>query len=74
LNKNNDEQNLDIDSRLLTERIIFLKDELTEEIANAIVAQMLFLYAKEKDTLSPMPELYFANRQEKLRDEQAISR
>jgi hypothetical protein len=35
---------------------------------------MLFLYAKEKDTLSPMPELYFANRQEKLRDEQAISR
>ena len=40
LNKNNDEQNLDIDSRLLTERIIFLKDELTEEIANAIAARI----------------------------------
>lgn len=37
------ERVLDIYSRLLAERIIFLKGELTEEIANLIVAQMLFL-------------------------------
>jgi ATP-dependent Clp protease, protease subunit len=48
-NKNNDEPNLDIYSHLLIQRIIFLKDELTEEIANTIVAQMLFLDAEDSD-------------------------
>lgn len=41
----------DIYSRLLVERIIFVKGELTEEIANQVVAQMMFLDAEapEKD-------------------------
>lgn len=37
------ENSFDIYSRLLAERIIFIKGELTEETANLIVAQMLFL-------------------------------
>lgn len=37
------ESSFDIYSRLLAERIIFIKGELTEETANLIVAQMLFL-------------------------------
>ncbi|WP_315787823.1 ATP-dependent Clp protease proteolytic subunit [Fischerella sp. JS2] len=47
-----EEIQFDIYSRLLAERIIFLRGELTEEIANLIVAQMLFLDAKdpEQDT------------------------
>lgn len=40
---------LDIYSRLLAERIIFLKTEITEEIANLIVAQLLFLDAQEPE-------------------------
>lgn len=43
------ERVLDIYSRLLTERIIFLKTEITEEIANLIVAQLLFLDAQEPE-------------------------
>ncbi len=45
------ERTFDIYSRLLVERIIFLKGELTEELANLIVAQLLFLNAEnpEKD-------------------------
>jgi ATP-dependent Clp protease protease subunit len=43
------EMPLDIYSRLLAERIIFLRGELTEEIANLIVAQMLFLDAKDPE-------------------------
>jgi ATP-dependent Clp protease protease subunit len=43
------EMQLDIYSRLLAERIIFLRGELTEEIGNLIVAQMLFLDAKDPD-------------------------
>lgn len=46
---NNREQNFDIYSYLLTQRIIFLKDELNEETANTIVAQMLFLDAEDPD-------------------------
>jgi ATP-dependent Clp protease, protease subunit len=42
---NNGEQNLDIYSHLLTQKIIFLKDEITDEIANIIIAQILFLDA-----------------------------
>lgn len=37
----------DIYSRLLAKRIIFLRGELTEEIANLIVAQMLFIDAED---------------------------
>jgi ATP-dependent Clp protease protease subunit len=42
---------LDIYSRLLAERIVFVRGELTEEAANLIIAQMLFLDAEnpEKD-------------------------
>jgi len=39
----------DIYSRLLIERIIFVKSELTEEIANLIVAQMMFLDAEDPE-------------------------
>ncbi len=41
--------NFDIYSRLLAERIIFLKGEMTEEIANLIVAQILFLDAEDPE-------------------------
>ncbi|MEH2258551.1 ATP-dependent Clp endopeptidase proteolytic subunit ClpP [Nostoc sp.] len=40
------ERALDIYSRLLAERIIFLRNEVTDETANLIVAQMLFLDAE----------------------------
>ncbi|MES1024161.1 ATP-dependent Clp protease proteolytic subunit [Gloeocapsa sp. BRSZ] len=45
------EQAFDIYSRLLHERIVFLKGELTEETANLIIAQLLFLDGEnpEKD-------------------------
>ncbi|MBE9168506.1 ATP-dependent Clp protease proteolytic subunit [Pleurocapsales cyanobacterium LEGE 06147] len=49
LPSNNEEIKLDIYSRLLAERIIFLREELTEEIANLIVAQMLFLDAEDSE-------------------------
>lgn len=39
----------DIYSRLLEERIIFVKGELTEETANLIVAQMMFLDAEDPE-------------------------
>nr|WP_250126199.1 ATP-dependent Clp protease proteolytic subunit [Chroococcidiopsis sp. CCMEE 29] len=39
----------DIYSRLLIERIIFVKGELTEETANLIVAQMMFLDAEDPE-------------------------
>ncbi|WP_026734241.1 ATP-dependent Clp endopeptidase proteolytic subunit ClpP [Fischerella sp. PCC 9605] len=40
---------LDIYSRLLAERIIFLRGEVTDETANLIVAQMLFLDAEDPE-------------------------
>ncbi len=43
------ERVFDIYSRLLAERIIFLRGELTEELANLIVAQMLFLDAEDPE-------------------------
>ncbi|MBW4632919.1 MAG: ATP-dependent Clp endopeptidase proteolytic subunit ClpP [Iphinoe sp. HA4291-MV1] len=39
----------DIYSRLLAERIIFLKSEVTDETANLIVAQLLFLDADDPE-------------------------
>ena len=43
------ERSFDIYSRLLRERIVFLGREVDDEIANVIVAQMLFLEAEDPD-------------------------
>ncbi len=49
----NGEKSFDIFSRLLRERIIFLGEEIDDEMANAIVAQLLVLDAEnpEKDIM-----------------------
>lgn len=39
----------DIYSRLLKERIIFLGDTVTDEVANTVIAQLLFLESENKD-------------------------
>jgi ATP-dependent Clp protease protease subunit len=39
----------DIYSRLLHERVVFLGGELTDEVANVVVAQLLFLEAEEAE-------------------------
>lgn len=41
------ERSYDIYSRLLEDRIIFLSGEITNELANSIIAQMLFLEGKD---------------------------
>lgn len=43
------ERSYDIYSRLLKDRIIFLGDQVTDDIASVIVAQMLFLEAQDPD-------------------------
>jgi len=43
------ERSYDIYSRLLKERIIFLGTGVTDEVANVIIAQMLFLEADDPD-------------------------
>jgi ATP-dependent Clp protease protease subunit len=43
------ERSYDIYSRLLKDRIIFLGTPVTDEVANAIIAQMLFLEADNPD-------------------------
>ena len=43
------ERVFDIYSRLLSERIIFLGEQVTSETANRIVAQLLFLEAEDPD-------------------------
>lgn len=43
------ERALDIYSRLLAERIVFLRGEVTDEAANIIVAQLLFLDAEDAE-------------------------
>ena len=43
------ERAFDIYSRLLRERIVFLGSEVDDEIANVIVAQLLFLEAEDPD-------------------------
>ena len=43
----NGERSYDIYSRLLEDRIIFLGGEITTEVANSVIAQMLFLEAKD---------------------------
>jgi ATP-dependent Clp protease protease subunit len=41
------ERSYDIYSRLLEDRIIFLRDALDDDVANVVIAQMLFLAAKD---------------------------
>ena len=43
------ERSYDIYSRLLKERIIFLSGEINNEMADLIVAQLLFLEAEDPD-------------------------
>ena len=43
------ERSFDIYSRLLRERIVFLGREVDDEIANLIIAQLLFLEAEDPD-------------------------
>jgi len=41
------ERTYDIYSRLLEDRIVFLRDPLDDEVANVVIAQVLFLAAKD---------------------------
>ena len=41
------ERNYDIYSRLLEDRIIFLRDAIDDDVANVVIAQILFLAAKD---------------------------
>ncbi len=43
------ERSYDIYSRLLKDRIIFLGGPIDDNVANAIIAQMLFLEAEDPD-------------------------
>ena len=46
---NKGERSYDIYSRLLKDRIIFLGSEITDDEANLVIAQMLFLEADDPD-------------------------
>lgn len=46
---NKGERSYDIYSRLLKDRIIFLGGEVDDEIANLIIAQMIFLESEDPD-------------------------
>ena len=46
---NRGERSYDIYSRLLQERIIFLSNEVNDDIASLVVAQLLYLEAKDPD-------------------------
>jgi ATP-dependent Clp protease protease subunit len=43
------ERHYDIYSRLLKDRIIFLGDPIYDELANAVIAQLLFLQSQKRD-------------------------
>src|SRR5262249_56978620 len=43
------ERAFDIYSRLLAERVVFLGSELTDEVANVVIAQLLFLEAENPE-------------------------
>lgn len=43
------ERSYDIYSRLLKDRIIFLGGPIDDNVANAVIAQMLFLEAEDPD-------------------------
>ena len=47
---NRGERSYDIYSRLLKDRIVFLGGEITDETANVVVAQMLFLEMEDPDS------------------------
>ncbi len=46
------ERAYDIYSRLLKDRIIFLGTEITDDVANAVIAQLLFLDAQSDDDIT----------------------
>ncbi|ERI10423.1 ATP-dependent Clp endopeptidase proteolytic subunit ClpP [Aneurinibacillus aneurinilyticus] len=46
---NRGERSYDIYSRLLKDRIIFLAGEITDEVANSVIAQLLFLQAEDPE-------------------------
>ena len=46
---NNGERSYDIYSRLLKDRVVFLGSEINDQVANAIVAQLLFLETDNPD-------------------------
>ena len=48
-NEGQGERSYDIYSRLLKDRIIFLSGEINTEMSNAIIAQLLFLNAQDKE-------------------------
>ncbi|MBO5866851.1 MAG: ATP-dependent Clp protease proteolytic subunit, partial [Clostridia bacterium] len=41
------ERSYDIFSRILEDRIIFLSGEITDEVANLVVAQLIYLESKD---------------------------
>ena len=43
------ERSYDIYSRLLKDRIVFLDGEINDQVANIVVAQLLFLEAEDPD-------------------------
>ena len=49
-NTSRGERTYDIYSRLLKERIIFLGDPISDEVANAVMAQLILLEYDEGDT------------------------
>ncbi len=49
---NNGERVYDLYSRLLKDRIIFIDGEITDETANIIVGQLLYLSSKSKDDIN----------------------
>lgn len=48
-NEGRGERSYDIYSRLLKDRIIFLSNSINTEMANAVIAQLLFLNAQDKE-------------------------
>ena len=46
---NRGERSYDIYSRLLKDRIIFLGSEIDDNVANLVIAQMLFLESEDPD-------------------------
>ena len=45
------ERSYDIYSRLLEDRIVFISGEITDDTANTVIAQLIFLEAKDSDTI-----------------------
>ena len=58
---NRGERSFDIYSRLLKDRIVFLGGEIDDDVANLVVAQLLFLEMENPD------ERYFAVHQQPRR-------